>query len=168
MVNAHLPPVNAYLPRLHYFPGVAKQTHRKPGPRKGVPKPDKRALDIGFPDRLFDAMKRRGFVREDGHTLNAELGRAAYCTHATIGQYLNKDNPKTTINALLLLDLCDALSVTPYWLIRKEGTIEDVPLNKIPMQELRHVKQATRQKEGNISDETHRKGTRGSRHAPRA
>lgn len=74
--------------------------------------------------------------------MNADLAREVKCERATIGQYLSVDNPKTSIDAPLLLALCDALWVTPYWLMLNEGTIDDVEVNKIPMQELRKTRTA--------------------------
>lgn len=82
-------------------------------------------------------MQRRGFVRPDGRPANSELAKEVPCERTTIGQYLDADKPRKTIDAPLLLDLCDALWVTPYWLLRNEGTIDDVPKNKIPLEELR-------------------------------
>jgi transcriptional regulator with XRE-family HTH domain len=138
MVNAYLPSVNAHLPRRRYvYVAVAKTKGSKRGPKKGVPKPIKRPLDDDFPERLFLAMKRRGFVREDGHALNSDLAKEVGCERATIGQYLNRDKPKRSIDVNLLLDLCDELWVTPYWLLRGDGTIEDVPKHKVPLQEFR-------------------------------
>lgn len=138
MVNSHLPDVNTYLRRSSYgFATMAKTLHSKPGPKKGTPKPFRRPLDEGFPARLLSAMQRRGFVRPNGTTMNAELAREVKCERATIGQYLSEEKPKKSIDASLLLDLCDALAVTPYWLLRDEGTIEDVAKNKIPLEEQR-------------------------------
>lgn len=111
----------------------------KPGAKKGVPKPYKRPLDPHFTTRLRAAMARRGYVRPDRTTMNAELARAAKCERATIGQYLNEERPRTTIDAPLLLNLCDALSVSPYWLIFNQGTIDDVPINRRPMEQLRKL-----------------------------
>lgn len=116
---------------------MAKTSANKPGPKKGTPKPFRRPLDDGFPRWLFDAMKRRGFVRPNGKTMNADLAREADCERATIGQYLNEDKRKKSIDAALLLDLCDALWVTPYWLLKNEGTIDDIEKNRVPLQELR-------------------------------
>lgn len=112
-----------------------KTKRKKPGSKKGVPKPFKRPLDDEFPVRLAQAMDRRGFIKSDGNPANSELAREANCRHATIGQYLS--GQKKTLDAMLLLDLCDALWVSPYWLARKEGTINDVEKNRIPMQEVR-------------------------------
>jgi len=120
---------------------MAKTKGKKRGPRKGVPKPFKRPLDDYFPVRLRKAMERAGYVYADnsGRTMNAALGRslAVTCRGATIGQYLSTEKRKPSIDALLLLDLCDALWVTPYWLAKNEGTIDDVGKHKIPMEDLR-------------------------------
>lgn len=141
MVNTHLPFVNTHLPGARYvFAIMAKTKGKKPGPRKGSTKPLKRPLDDEFPARLLEAMGRRGFVRNDDTTMNAELARAAHCTHAAIGQYLS--GTKKTMDLFLLLDLCDALWVSPYWLVKKEGTINDVQKNKIPMEEFRKKRTA--------------------------
>lgn len=70
--------------------------------------------------------------------MNADLAREAGCERATIGQYLSLEKPKKLIDAMVLLPLCDALWVTPYWLVLGEGTIDDVERNKIPMQDLRN------------------------------
>lgn len=166
MVNVYLPPVNAHLPVARYFRFVAKGKGAKRGPRKGVPKPIKRPLDNEFRERLFIAMKRAGYVREDGQPRNSALAVDAKCERATIGQYLSKDKPKRSIDAQLLLDLCDALSVTPYWLVRTEGNIEDVPLGKKPLHELRT--KATQQKvdaRRATPHETHSEGARSARTA---
>lgn len=111
----------------------------KPGPKKGVSKPYKRPLDPKFPTRLRAAMARYRLVRADGTTLNAELARKVPCERATIGQYLNEDKPRATIDAPLLLALCDALSVSPYWLMFNQGSIDDVPINKRPMEDVRKL-----------------------------
>lgn len=71
--------------------------------------------------------------------MNARLAAEVECTHAVIGQYLSEESPKKSIDALLLFALCDELSVTPYWLALGQGTIDDVQLETIPMQELRKV-----------------------------
>lgn len=137
MVNVYLPSVNAHLPPRRYLRFVAKVKGSKSGAQKGVPKPHARPLDAAFPLRLRAAMQRRKFVREDGSTMNAALAREAKCTHQVIGQYLNPDKPRKSIDALLLLSLCDALSVTPYYLMLNEGSIDDVPIGQRPMQQLR-------------------------------
>jgi hypothetical protein len=145
MVNGHLPTVNTHLPQGRYVLAVmARTTKKKPGPKKGVPKPNRESLDKNFPLRLRQAMERRGYML-DGETLNAALAKEVKCTRQTIGQYLNADKPKKSMDAGLLLDLCDELWVTPYWLVRSEGTIDDVPKHKIPMQDVRRkAKQSPR------------------------
>lgn len=93
--------------------------------------------------------------------MNAELAREVKCERATIGQYLSEEKPKKSIDASLLLDLCDALAVTPYWLLRDEGTIDDVAKNKIPLQEQRR-KTLTREES---EDETNRPRAPSANHA---
>lgn len=119
---------------------MPKTAHKKPGAKRGNPKPYKRPLDAGFPTRLKYAMARMRFINIDGSTANASLARVVNCERATIGQYLS--GMKKTIDASLLLDLCDALSVTPYYLLRNEGTLEDVPQETLPMQEVRRKQPA--------------------------
>lgn len=111
----------------------------KPGPKKGVPKPYKRPLDQLFRVRLLAAMRRAGFWNADQTPANAELARKAECERATIGQYLSEDKPRKTIDAPLLLSLCDVLFVTPYYLVFGQGTLDDVPIGKRPMEELRKL-----------------------------
>lgn len=123
---------------------AAKKKGAKRGPKKGVPKPYKRPLDPDFRTRLLAAMKRRGFWKPDETPNQTALADEAKCEKATIGQYLNADKPRKTVDAPVLLDVCDALSVTPYWLLRNEGTIEDVPLHKVPLQEVRRKRPETR------------------------
>lgn len=144
---------------------MAKAKGTKPGAPKGVPKPHTKRIDAQFPVRLRAAMKRAGFMWEDtGETQNAALARKANCTHQAIGRYLNVDRPPTTIDATILLDLCDPLSVTPYWLLKNQGTIDDVELKKRPFDEFR------RPKPGRIEEkhEADREGAGSARHAPRA
>lgn len=144
MVNTHLPFVNTHLPARGYVaPMAAKKKRAKPGPKKGEPKPYARPLDKKFPERLLLAMQRRRFIRTDGKPANSELAKEVPCERATIGNYLNTERPRTTIDAPLLLDLCDALRVTPYWLLRNEGTIDDVPMDKIPLEEVRKKTKST-------------------------
>lgn len=115
---------------------MVKVKGKRPGPKKGVPKPLKRPLDRGFPDRLRRAMGRMSLIAADDQPMNATLAGYCGCSRQVIGQYLKG---KPTIDALLLLKICDELSVTPYWLALNQGDIEDVPLYKVPMQEIRHV-----------------------------
>lgn len=82
-------------------------------------------------------MRRGGFFKPDGNPANSELAKKAGCSRQVIGQYLSENAPRTSIDARLLLDLCDVLSVTPYWLMKNEGTIDDVELHRIPFQDVR-------------------------------
>lgn len=138
MVNTHLPTVNTHLLSARYVAiNMAKNTGKKRGPKKGVPKPFKNPLGPGLSTRLKAAMARAGFVGPNGDTLNSALAAEINCTRQVIGQYLNAENSKRTIDAIILLRLCDRLWITPYWLVLNEGTIEDVEKDMIPMQEKR-------------------------------
>lgn len=117
---------------------MAKPKGAKRGPKEGSAKPYKYPLAPGFPDRLRKAMGRRSLI-ENGQTRNAALGEEIGCTGAVIGQYLNGRND--TVDLVLFLRMCDALHLTPYYLALDQGTIDDVSLDKIPMQEFRRVKQ---------------------------
>lgn len=166
-VNDHLPSVNNHLRRSRYVPWiVAKTAGKKRGSKKGTPKPYKRELDGGFRSRLHRAMARRGYVHEDGKPANAALAKEIHCSRATIGQYMSEEKPRKTIDAGLLLDLCDELSVTPYWLMRDEGSIDDVEIRKKPLEDVRFKRPAVVNK-GRTQDETHREGARGPRDAAR-
>jgi transcriptional regulator with XRE-family HTH domain len=138
MVNSYLPGVNTHLPEAAYVhcivPGIKG---KKRGPKKGQTKPLPRPLDHEFPDRLRKAMGRISLVGPGGKTLNSELASKCGCTRQAIGQYFKPDRERRTIDAILLLRLCDALSVTPYWLALNQGTIDDVPLYSIPMSDVR-------------------------------
>lgn len=161
MVNGHLLIVNTHLLKARYVLPMAKSAGKKRGPKKGTTKPFRRPLDDEFPDRLLAAMRRRGFIRSlDGSTMNAALAREVRCERATIGQYLNKERPKRSIDALLLLQLCDELWVTPYWLARNQGSIDDVEKNRIPMQDLRFKTRGKVGKGG--TDEADGERTRGA------
>ena len=143
MVNSHLPAVNAHLLGERYgFLIMAKTVGKKRGPKKGTPKPIKRMVDAEFPDRLLQAMARRGLIKQDGSPANSELAKLAGCTRQVIGQYLDKSGSKKTLDAILLMDLCDALWVTPYWLAKNEGGLHDVAEHHVPLQELRRKQRA--------------------------
>lgn len=106
-VNNHLRP-SGYLPEM-----VEKK--RRPGSRKGEPKPSKRTLDPGFPARLNGA-----FAQRPGLTvpqLAAEVG----CTRAVLHNYLKGKNK--TIEALLLFEVADKLGVSTRWLLTGQGAM---------------------------------------------
>lgn len=170
MVNSHLPEVNTHLPFARYgFATMAKTKGKRRGSRKGETKPFRRPLDSGYPGRLLHAMRRAGYVRPDGTTRNADLATKVSCERATIGQHLSTSQPKKSIDAMLLLDLCDALWVTPYWLAKNEGTIEDVEKNKLPMEEFRRKKlRSTHKTTEERRSEIDATGARSHRDAERA
>ena len=119
------------------FQPMASKKKGKPGPKKGVPKPHARPFVPGFNDRLRQAMARASLLYPNGKTRNSALAAKVGCSGAVIGQLLHPEKPRTTIDTVLLLHLCDALSVTPYYLALDQGGIEDVPLNSRPFQEAR-------------------------------
>ncbi len=92
-----------------------KAERAKPGPRKGVSRKPKRALDAEFATRLKAAM-----------TLHPKwtvplLAHEAGCTRAVLGKYLN--GKSTTIEALLLDQLARTLEVSAGWLLTGAGTM---------------------------------------------
>lgn len=100
---------------------------------KGAP----RTFAAGLSMRLREAMRRRGYMKADSTMNVSALAKNAKCSPSTIMMWLNADNPPTFIDAFVLLQLCDELSVTPYWLVWNQGTLEDVSVNAVPMQSLR-------------------------------
>jgi transcriptional regulator with XRE-family HTH domain len=85
-------------------------TSKKPGAKKGEPKPLKRKLDQGFHKRLKTAMGDRDVP---------EVARAVGCTRAGLINLLKPGKPQ--IDALLLYELSDYLKVRPRWLLKGEG-----------------------------------------------
>lgn len=136
MVNSYLPHVNTHLLKPGYFPGMAKGAKRGPKPRTRK-KPSALPLVPGFNDRMREAMGRDDLIPA-GRPLNSVLAKRCRCSGAVIGQYLSGE--KTTVDAILLLRLSDALHVTPYYLALNEGTVRDIPRNKIPFEEFRKKK----------------------------
>lgn len=158
IVNSYLPQVNTHLPRRGYFPGMAKGIGAKRGPKPRTrKKPSALPLVHGFNERMREAMGRDELIPTGGRPLNSVLAKRCGCSGAVIGQYLSGD--KTTVDAVLLLRLCDALHVTPYYLALNEGTVRDIPRNKIPFEEFRK-KKTTATTEEKLS-EVDREATRG-------
>lgn len=91
---------------------------RKPGSAKGVPKPQTRVVDPGFPGRLRAAMELRPGVGVP------QLALEARCTGAVLWNYLNGKNRAP--EALLLFAIADALRVSPRWLLTGNGDIHAV------------------------------------------
>lgn len=87
----------------------------KPGPRKGVSRKPKRALDAEFSTRLKAAMALH--PKWSVPLLAQEAG----CTRAVLGKYLN--GKSTTIEALLLDQLARKLEVSAGWLLTGAGTM---------------------------------------------
>jgi transcriptional regulator with XRE-family HTH domain len=74
-----------------------------------------------FADRLAGAMRHAGF------TSNADLARRIGCSRAAVSKWLHGD-PFGDVD--LLMKLCDALQVSPKWLLYNEGT--PAPLVSVP------------------------------------
>jgi transcriptional regulator with XRE-family HTH domain len=91
------------------------EKRRKPGSPKGQSKPPKRKLDPQFPARLLQAMKLKNITVP-------ELAPKAGCTRAVLHKYLNGNS--SSIEALLLYDICDILDVSPRWLLKGTGAME--------------------------------------------
>lgn len=86
----------------------------KSGPRKGVPRALPRRLDDQFASRFSQAMAIKQFTE-------ITLAKAAGCTKQAIFKYLKGES--RTIEALLLLQLADAMNVSARWLLTGEGEV---------------------------------------------
>ena len=85
----------------------------KPGPKKGVARKPKRALDVLFSDRLRASMALH--PKWTTPTLAAE----AECTRAVLGKDLNGQSK--SIEALLLFKIAELLQVSAEWLLTGRG-----------------------------------------------
>lgn len=106
---------------------------KKPGSKKGQPKPLKRTLDNHFRQRLDAAMTTRGVSIP-------KLAQLAECSRQVLHKYVNPKyaQPKQ-IETFLLFRIADALEVSPRWLLlagqstmdkeRSLGTEENRALN---------------------------------------
>jgi len=90
---------------------------KKPGSPKGVPKPLRRVLDPQFGTRLKVAMDMQPGLSVP------DLTRKVGCTRAVIWKYLNGNS--RSIDVHLFLDICEALGVSPRWLL--SGTTQQFP-----------------------------------------
>lgn len=66
-----------------------------------------RTFPAGFPDRLIDAMNRKGMSC-------AQLARRVYCDRKSIYAYIHGD---TSPSATTLARMCHVLGVTADWLL---------------------------------------------------
>jgi transcriptional regulator with XRE-family HTH domain len=102
-----------------------------------TPRGTPRGFAAGLARRFRDAMQRVGYQKPD-HTMNVSaLAKDAGCSPSTIMTCLDDDRAPTYIDVLVALQLCDALSISPYWLLWNQGSREDVPVKTLPMQSLR-------------------------------
>jgi len=90
----------------------------KPGPKKGQPKPLKRVLDEGFPERLRAALTNNPAMKDV-----PVLARAVGCSRAVLHQYLDKRKRKQQIETFLLFSIAAALDVSPRWLLLGDGNM---------------------------------------------
>lgn len=95
------------------MPPAAKKS-AKTGPKKGVPRALPRRLDDQFASRFSQAMAIKQFTE-------ITLAKAVGCTKQAIFKYLKGES--RTIEALLLLQLADAMNVSARWLLTGEGEV---------------------------------------------
>lgn len=126
-------------------------------------------LGSGWRDRLMAATVRRQLVDDEGKPLYSAISKAVDCERQAIWAYFKLDKERQTVDLLLFLRLCDALSVTPYWLALGEGSIDDLPLGKKPFEEPREAsKEVGRKTKKEERHEANKQGERSSQHPSRA
>jgi transcriptional regulator with XRE-family HTH domain len=91
-------------------------THNKPGPKKGVPRPLKRQIDGGFPDRFIAACAMRPDLDDD-----VKIAKTLGCTKQVVGQW--KFGGRKAIDALLVLKIMDVFGVSGRWLLTGKGSM---------------------------------------------
>jgi transcriptional regulator with XRE-family HTH domain len=91
---------------------IMAEKRKKPGSKKGTPKPRKRVLDPLFHVRLLDAM---GGDKDRVPEIAKKVG----CSRQALHKHLS--GTSVEIEALLLFALCDELEVAPAWLLKNEG-----------------------------------------------
>jgi transcriptional regulator with XRE-family HTH domain len=122
------------------------EKRRRPGSPKGQPKPAKRLLDQGFPERFAKAL---------GTLSVPDLASKVHCSRAVLHKYLN--GKSKTIEALLLFSIADELGVEARQLAtgkeglplpvaqREKSTIEEIMLHLfgalVPLQQREIIKE---------------------------